>query len=654
MNHFKTIFVRAWLLIAPLVITSTTLAKPTLEDYGKLPQLHSMDISPSGNRVAYVRDIDSERFLIVVNAKSKQVVGSVKLGDMKPRGLGFVTDNLIMLSGSKTQKLKGTGQFIELFATQTYNINKNKTVVMLGKEDRLYPGSSGSGIMRLDEDEKKVYMSAREGLYGASNSPINLYKVDLLTGKGKRYTRGTPHTLGWLLNKNNEIKARFDYHNSDQEFRLYSYEEGGKPKLIFTKDSLKPEVDAVALMADQRNLIIYDDEKIFTIDLVDGEQKDYAENEMLKPIMLKDEVLGGLITNEDEVFAGLWYTGLRPFSMYLDQERQQTYSMLRALYPNSHVSQVGQTDDKRKLLLQVSGSDMANTFLIYDRDENSMAAVASEYPNIKPSDIGFVQTIKYQARDGLTIPALLTWPSAAKTEEQRKGLPLIVLPHGGPEAHDTLRFDWWAQFLANRGYLVLQPNFRGSTGFGWDHTEAGHGRWGEEMQHDVSDGVLAMIKAGYADKDRVCIMGASYGGYSALAGATFTPELYRCAVSVNGVSDIHKMLSSTKLGSSSDHWIVRHWQQLMGESKDDKGKLKRVSPINSVEKVAAPVLIIHGDDDTVVPIVQSKIMHKALKKADKNSRFVVLKDEDHWLSRSDTRLQMVQEIDKFLKQHNPT
>ena len=227
---------------------------------------------------------------------------------------------------------------------------------------------------------------------------------------------------------------------------------------------------------------------------------------------------------------------------------------------------------------------------------------------------------------------------------------MIALPHGGPEAHDTLSFDWWAQYLANKGYLVIQPNFRGSSGFGREFTEAGAGKWGKEMQDDVSDGVLTLVKSGYADKDRVCIMGASYGGYAAMAGGAFTPELYKCIVAVAGVSDIHKMLNRTKINSSSGDWIVRHWSKLMG---DDTSALKKISPVNFAEQFSSPILIIHGEDDTVVPIDQSKIMHTALKKAGKSTRFVALKKEDHWLSGSDTRLKMLKEIDKFLDKHNP-
>jgi dipeptidyl aminopeptidase/acylaminoacyl peptidase len=167
------------------------------------------------------------------------------------------------------------------------------------------------------------------------------------------------------------------------------------------------------------------------------------------------------------------------------------------------------------------------------------ADIAGEsYPGLAGVTLGEVRFIDYAARDDVEIPAFLTLPPGLG----EKNLPLVVLPHGGPHAHDTGDFNWWTQFLATRGYAVLQPQFRGSTGYGAAHRKAGYGQWGGLMQDDVTDGVKAMIKNGLADPARICIAGASYGGYAALAGAAFTPEMYACAISVNGISDLPALL----------------------------------------------------------------------------------------------------------------
>lgn len=632
------------LLIVGLFAMQTTnsQASPTIEDYGKRPQIQMMDLSPDGSRVAYVRELNGENVMLVVDVNTKKLIGGTRYESLKPRSINFVNNDLVLFGGSETTKLKGTGQKIELGATLSYYIPKDKTATMLGDDDRLYPGSSGAGIFKIDEERNQTYMSAREGLYGGSKNPINLYKVDLITGEGKRYKRGTPHTLNWFIGEDYQVKGRVDYHSSKQDFRIYSYLDG-KPKMIYSQKAERAiDVGAGALSEDEKSVYFFDEDDVYLVSLTDGSKSLVSD--------VKEGAVVSGIVKEDGKITGIAYTGLRPYIDFLDADRNTEYNNFRAQFPNSHVSFLGGIEGQKKSLYVVSGSDMADGYLLHDTAENKIIQIASSYPNIKPQDIGEVQTINYKSRDGLTIPALLTWPANAKTKEQRKDLPLIALPHGGPEAHDSLRFDWWAQYLANKGYLVLQPNFRGSSGFGRDFTEAGSGKWGKEMQHDVSDGVLTLIKSGYADKDRVCIMGASYGGYAAMAGGAFTPELYKCIVAVAGVSDIHKMLKRTKFNAGSGDWIVRHWSKLMGK---DSSALKKVSPVNFAAQFTSPILIIHGEDDTVVPINQSKIMHSALKKAGKSTRFVPLKKEDHWLSGSDTRLKMLEEIDSFLDKHNP-
>ncbi len=634
----------AILVASSLALMASNLqAKPTIEDYGNQPQVQMMDLSPDGSRVAYVRELNGENVLLVIDVATKKLIGGTRYEKLKPRSINFVNNELVMFGGSETTKFRGIANKVELFATMSYHIPTDKTVTMLAKNEGLQPGSAGNaGTFKIDPKKNYAYMNAREGFFGGAKNPTNLYKVDLVSGKGKRYKRGTPHTQNWFIGEDYKVKARADYHTAKQEYRLYSYLDG-KPKMVFSQKAERAiDVGASALSEDEKSVYFFDADAVSLINLesgskapVEGLRDDYAVSGILK---------------EDGKITGIAYTGLRPFIEFIDPKRKEQYEMFRAQYPGSHVSFAGGLEGQDTSLYIVSGSDMAGAYMLYDATENKITQIASSYPRITPEFIGEVQTINYKSRDGLDIPALLTWPASAKTKEQRKNLPLIALPHGGPEAHDSLRFDWWAQYLANKGYLVIQPNFRGSTGFGREFTEAGSGKWGKEMQDDVSDGVLKLIKAGYADKDRVCIMGASYGGYAAMAGGAFSPELYKCIVAVAGVSDIHKMLRRTKNNASSDDWIVRHWSKLMG---DNPNALKEVSPVNYAENFVAPILIIHGVDDTVVPIDQSKIMHAALKKAGKPSIYVPLEKEDHWLSNGKTRLRMLQEIDGFLDKHNP-
>jgi dipeptidyl aminopeptidase/acylaminoacyl peptidase len=227
----------------------------------------------------------------------------------------------------------------------------------------------------------------------------------------------------------------------------------------------------------------------------------------------------------------------------------------------------------------------------------------------------------------------------------------VVLAHGGPAARDEPGFDWWAQAMASRGYAVLQVNYRGSDGFGPDFLQAGFGEWGRKMETDLSDGVRYLVSEGTVDPKRVCIAGASYGGYAALAGATLDTGVYRCAVDVAGISDPKGFLVWSK--DRRNVAALRYWDRYMGASGPDDPRLEAISPASHADRAAIPILIIHGRDDTVVPFAQSQLMADALRRAGKDAQFVALTHEDHWLSSGATRLQMLQATMDFLQKNNP-
>jgi dipeptidyl aminopeptidase/acylaminoacyl peptidase len=247
----------------------------------------------------------------------------------------------------------------------------------------------------------------------------------------------------------------------------------------------------------------------------------------------------------------------------------------------------------------------------------------------------------------LTIPAYVTLPHGSSG----KNLPLIVMPHGGPEARDVGGYDSWSQFLASRGYAVLQPQFRGSDGFGKTFRNAGRFQWGLASQNDITDGVKHLISTGVADANRVCIVGWSYGGYATLAGMTFSPELYKCGVAGAGVSDLPEMLAWVRKRMGRDMRDDDYWPRVMGHPIRDHDKLAATSPARFADKVRAPILLIHGKDDSTVPIVQSEIMAKALAQSNKQSQFIVISGDDHYLSKSSTGIEFFSNLESFLGQH---
>jgi dipeptidyl aminopeptidase/acylaminoacyl peptidase len=276
--------------------------------------------------------------------------------------------------------------------------------------------------------------------------------------------------------------------------------------------------------------------------------------------------------------------------------------------------------------------------------------VASTYPHIKAEEVGDVKNFKYEAGDGLAIDSILTLPPA----REAKSLPLIVMPHG-VVGHDKPGFDWWAQAFASRGYAVFQPNYRGSDGYGIEFEHAGYGQWGKKILSDISEGVAALAQKQIIDSKRVCIVGARFGGYAALAGVTLQQGLYRCAVSVAGYSDLVSFGDWARLMYTGGDYqpYSAYWLRSTGADVEGISFLRTISPALVAAKADAPILLIHGKGDTGIPIEQSEEMASALKRAGKPYELVSLDKEDHFLSRESTRTAMLEAAVAFVVKYNP-
>ncbi|MDG1733677.1 MAG: S9 family peptidase [Thalassotalea sp.] len=292
-------------------------------------------------------------------------------------------------------------------------------------------------------------------------------------------------------------------------------------------------------------------------------------------------------------------------------------------------------DGNTYLTLSTSATE-PGIYLLGNRAKKSLNPVAYRYNTLTPDVLSAKQRISYDARDGLTIEGYLTLP---KTGEG-KNLPTIIFPHGGPISFEGSGFDYWSQFFAPRGYAVLQMDFRGSSGYGFDFMQQGIASWGQSMQDDVEDGTRWLISQGVADPDKICILGASYGGYAALMGAIKTPDLYQCAVSFAGVSDVEFLVKSKRRFTNYD--IVKK------QIGDDFDLLKANSPLTHAEKIKIPVLLMHGAKDRVVRVQHSDDMYDELKRAKKQVTYIELDKGDHYLSNANDRLKVFQAMEEFL------
>jgi dipeptidyl aminopeptidase/acylaminoacyl peptidase len=318
--------------------------------------------------------------------------------------------------------------------------------------------------------------------------------------------------------------------------------------------------------------------------------------------------------------------------------------------PTWSVSVVSQARDNSRWLVQASAPNNPGEFYIFNVAERHMELVGSIYPALPEAELGVMQRIDYAAADGQPLFGYLTRPPGAAADAK---LPLVVMPHGGPEVRDHLTYDVWVQFLATRGYQVFQPNFRGSSGMGRAFAEAGHREWGARMQDDMTAGVDHLAAQGLADRDQVCIAGASYGGYAALQSGASEPDLYRCVISSAGPSDLLAMLRWERSEGGADSDRYEYWVRSIGDPGVDRDKIESVSPLRQVADWRVPVLLIHGEDDDVVPVSQSRDMNRALLRQGKDVRLVVMEDAGHsgW-SRADETTVMV-EMESFLARHLP-
>lgn len=302
-------------------------------------------------------------------------------------------------------------------------------------------------------------------------------------------------------------------------------------------------------------------------------------------------------------------------------------------------------DGKKMTVYSTSPTD-PGSYYIFEPGAGRLHRFAGVNDRINPSQLAVTKYLRYLARDGLSIPTYLTLPVGRAP----KALPLIIMPHGGPYGvRDTLDYNSEVQFLANRGYAVLQPNFRGSESYGEDFFKRGEGQIGRAMQDDLDDAMDWLVKDGVADPARVCIVGASYGGYAALWGVIRNPERYRCAASFAGVTDFKSQLKYSLKTLKTRY--RREWQTTVkGDADFD---LDLVSPAKHAARLSRPVLITHGDEDSNVPFSQYKTMVAALKKANKAAETHVYKGEGHGFADDQNEKDWLDRLEAFLAKHNP-
>ncbi|HRP11772.1 MAG TPA: S9 family peptidase [Terricaulis sp.] len=624
---------------------------PPVEAYGRLPAVSDVAISPDGQRLVIAAFEDGRSQVRILNIASGAIERvSVAPPGTKLRGVSWADNDRVLFYVSAaidprqvmSAAQAGSTRVIEYWRTGVFSRTTGRQEYLTLDD---YYNWAQIGLTAVRAPIASEPGAARMIAYSPTSGRLGVFRVHLDGGRPQPVASGQPDTVDIILDEAGGMGGRIDVNQSTNHWRVFLYE-NGRARQVMEGDSEFGETpyfpgflpDGRAVYLDR----LEDDRVRFFALNGDGQSEMLVENERYD--------VGGAMRDpwSHRVVGAAWTEDLSR-QRFFEADLQAAYERLRTRLGDTefHISTWSQDRSRLVVSAEING---AGGYYLYEPAGDAMRPIAEAYPELRSTAaIGTRQSITYRARDGQRIPAYLTLPG----DGAERNLPLVLLVHGGPHARDTHAFDWWASFLASRGYAVLQPNYRGSTGYGHAWFDAGRGGWGEGvMQTDVEDGMDALVRAGIADGSRVCIIGASYGGYAALAGATITPDRYRCAAAIAGVSDLIVMQTDSERGRHGRRGGAAEWWRLsMGDRREDPEMMRRISPARNAERVQVPVLLMHGVDDTVVPIAQSRLMRDRLRSAGKPVEYFEMQGDDHWLSNAETRTQMLRELERFLGQH---
>ncbi|MEZ5559254.1 MAG: prolyl oligopeptidase family serine peptidase [Pseudomonadales bacterium] len=608
-----------------------------LEAFASLPAVETMALAPGGGRLALLGNPDG-RPVLFIRDPGADAFRPLLVNDSDRfhiNWLHWASDEWLLVSARYPARRHATDVVeTRLVAVDAVSGRIRQVVRLDDRPDGTPPPQFQDEVVDfLPDDPRHVLMAlALDGEAWPS-----VYRVDILSGSRRLEQRARPGFYGWLTDQQHRVRIGLQRRDATHAVYLRP-PQGGDWQLAwrfeaFGDDSAVPlgfgrDPDELYVAAYHKGF-----QAVFRVDL--------SKPGLPRTLVLSRphrDVGGGLIYSPASgeavgVVAGdgsieVWDAGYRPFLQGLEQT-----------FNDRRVWLISMSRDERRYLALTESDRDAGTYYYGDRDAATLVPIGQRYPLLPEAALSGRKRVAYEARDGTEIEGFLTLPRSAG----QAPLPAVVFPHGGPAAMADDGFDYWAEFLASRGYAVLQMNFRGSVGYGVDFLSAGLGNWGRVMQDDVDDGTAWLIRRGIADPRRICIVGASYGGYAALMGVARADSPYRCAVSFAGVTDLADLVRDARDFSNSDSV-----KRLVG---DDMRDLRARSPVNLAERIEVPVLLVQGTDDRRVDINQGRSMYHALQAAGAEVRYVEQDGGDHFLSREAHRLQLFREMEAFLERH---
>ena len=472
-----------------------------------------------------------------------------------------------------------------------------------------------------------------------------VHKVSLKSATSKKIKNGSPNVQNWITDLSGQVRigaGRIE-HNGNYHMSIRSAVDD-----VWASANSYPGIDTqtnvYGFTQNPNEMIIGTRVGKNTLGLY---IYDLAQKRQIRKLLHNElyDVAGILKSPDGKKIVGAYYVGDTEEKVFFDPVYKNRIQKIQAQLPEYNIRYMDQTPDGNKVLFKASSPSEPSVLYIYNFAAKKLQKLGDDYPEIGKALQGDVTKVRYTARDGYKIPGYITTPpKVADGVVPFKNLPFIILPHGGPYARDAQSFDYFAQFFVSRGYAVLQPNYRGSAGYGAAHLEAGRKNW-VMMQDDVEDGARWLVRKGYADPKRICIIGWSYGGYAALMGAIKNPSLYACSASIAGLTAPQEHIYDRKKFRFGKHMV----KSFILSGFEGAGDMKQNSPIHRASEIKAPVFLAHGTKDTQVNFNQYRRMKSALKSNGIKQTYLEFPDGDHSLMNFEHRKQLFSALDKFLR-----
>ncbi len=631
-------------------------ATPT-EAFARLPKIADGAISPDGKHFALKEEKDGIYVVAIRQFDTGAVTCAVGTKKSEVRWMKWANNGRLLVSLGFNARRGGTPTVeTRLMGVDIDCGNKLEMVKENSSNSGPYGGRAGpyesqDYILQIQDDVVDLLPNDPKYILMAFNTenPLQprVQKVNVDSANYTTVERGLEDGRGWISDQQGNVRAANRFKDGKLEIKVRRTADSSWETVRSFTESLEAESFVpVGFKADPNIMYVLSSHEGGGRGLYEYNLQ--ANNFAKRVFKIPSGDVEGINRNDDGTkIESIYYAeGGATKVHWVDPAAKQASDILKQALPGKTTAIISASRNYGRLLIGIKESSGLWTYALYDRAQNRVLGLGTNYPELSQSQMGKTVSFDFKARDGLTIPALLTLPPGHSSAQSAKNLPLVVFPHGGPISRDESGFDPYTQFLAHRGYAVLQVNFRGSTGYGQAFVEKGRGEWGRKTQDDISDGTKHAISQGVADAGKVCIIGISFGGYSSLMGPIREPGLYKCAASINGVTDLKGHLDDQRF------YVRRGFgYNYLGNRWSDRDLLDDASPQKRAQEIGVPVLLVHTKDDRTVRFAHSSNMQSALQSAGVPHKFVPLDFGDHSITNSVSRMTLFKELESFLKQH---